>query len=174
MNNPPTDPIYNAFVRTQLTQGMQMAAESDRMALTPMAGNPPRQFILEFNCKSLVIDEQDRVIERDGLWAFGINFPATYLRGGFHGAEVIAYLGPEPRPWHPQIRPPFVCLEVRPATPLTALAVNLYELITWNLYSTSDDGLNKAASQWYRNSGASRSFPVDRRPLKRVPPPPTK
>jgi hypothetical protein len=43
-----------------------------------------------------------------------------------------------------------------------------YEIWTWNLYATGDEGLNHAASQWSRQQNRSR-FPIDRRPLKRRP-----
>ena len=82
-------------------------------------------------------------------------------------AEVLAYLGPVANPFHPNLRSPFVCFEVRPATSLTDLIFSLFELVTWSLVSTHDEGLNHEASQWHRNHKDSRRFPIDCRPLKR-------
>ncbi|MEY2410118.1 MAG: hypothetical protein QOF48_2788 [Verrucomicrobiota bacterium] len=161
-----TDPILDDFLREQLAQATQLASESDLVTVTPMGGVPPSQYVIEFRCRGLKKTSQNRIVADDGPWGFGVNFPANFLRGGFHPAEVLAYLGPVAQPWHPNLRPPFVCLEVRPAMPLTEIIFTLFDLLSWNLFSTQDEGLNHDASQWYRNQDPSR-FPIDQRPLKR-------
>ena len=75
-------------------------------------------------------------------------------------------LGPHPDPWHPNIRPPFVCAHIEPGSSLVDILYACFEIWTWNLFATGDEGLNHAASQWSRKQERSR-FPVDRRPLKR-------
>jgi hypothetical protein len=161
------DAILTDFLREQFAQAVQLASESDLVTVTPLRGNPPSQYVLEFFCKGLAKDEHGAIVQSDGPWGFGVNFPATYLRGNFHSAEVLAYLGPVPKPFHPNLRPPFVCLEVRPATSLVDLIYSLFELLTWSLLSTHDEGLNHEASQYYRNEQDPKRFPIDRRPLKR-------
>ena len=163
-----TDAILADFLREQFTQAMQLASQSDLVTVTPLRGDPPRQYVVEFSCKGLMQDENGAVVESDGPWGFGVNFPAKYLRGDCHPSEVLAYLGPVTRIFHPNFKAltPFVCLEVRPATSLTDLIYSLYELVTWGLLSTADEGLNHVASQYYRNQDPKR-FPIDRRPLKR-------
>ena len=79
---------------------------------------------------------------------------------------MLTFLGPA-GVWHPNIRPPFVCLDVSPGTPLDALLYSLYDLLTWNVYGGRDDGLNPAAAQWARRQPPGR-FPLDRRPLRRL------
>ena len=168
MNNPNlTDAIFADFLREQFVQGMQLAAQSDLVTVTPLRGNPPSQYVVEYRCKGLAKDEHAAIVESDGPWGFGVNFPANYLRGGFHPAEVLAYLGPVLNPFHPNIKGHFVCFELRPATSLTDLIYSLFELVTWSLVSTHDEGLNHEASQWYRNNKDSKHFPIDSRPLKR-------
>ena len=162
-----TDEILADFLREQFAQGIRLASESDLLTVTPLRGNPPTQYVGEFRCKGLAKDERGAIVESDGPWGFAVSFPANYLRGGFHPAEVLAYLGPVKNPFHPNLRPPFVCFEVRPATTLTDLIFSLFELVTWSLLSTHDEGLNHEASQYYRNNKDSRTFPIDRRPLKR-------
>ena len=160
------DSILADFLSEQRTQGMLLAAQSDLVTVTPLRGNPPSRYVLEFRCRGLMKDESGAVVESDGPWGFGVNFPANYLRGGFHPAEVLAYLGPVPKPWHPNLRPPFVCFELRPAMPLADIVFTLFDFLSWNFFSTHDEGLNHDASQWYRNQDPKR-FPIDRRPLKR-------
>ena len=167
MNEPTViDEILNDFLREQFTQAMDLASQSDLVTVTPLRGRPPTQYVVEFRCKGLAKDARDKVVMIDGPWGFGVNFPANYVRGGFHVADVVAYLGPVPRPVHPNLRPPFVCFEVRPAMPLTEIIYTLYDFLTWNLFSTHDEGLAHDSAQWYRNQNPNR-FPIDRRPLKR-------
>jgi len=167
MNKPNvTDAILADFLREQFAQGTRLAAQSDLVTITPLRGHPPSQYVVEFRCQGLMQDESGEIVASAGPWGFGVNFPAHYLRGGFHAAEVLAYLGPVPKPWHPNLRPPFVCFEVRPAMPLADIVFTLFDFLSWNLFSTHDEGLNHDASQWYRNQDPKR-FPIDRRPLKR-------
>jgi hypothetical protein len=169
-NTAPPDPIRADFLQQQFQQAMELAAQSDVLAVIPMRGHPPFQFAVEFRCKGLAKNARGEIVESTGPWGFGVNFPANYLRGGFHPAEVLAYLGPVEQPWHPNLSPhgPFVCLEVRPAMPLTEIIYTLFEFVTWNLFSTQDEGLNHAAAQWYRNQDPAK-FPLERTSLKRRP-----
>lgn len=161
-----TDPIFADFLRAQLAQAQALAAQSDIVDVIPLFGEPFFQFVVEFKCRGLTQDDKGAVVESDGPWAYGVNFPANYLRGGFGAPNVLAYIGPAPRPFHPNQRGKLICLEVRPAMPLTDIIYSLYELTTWSLVGTGDGGLNAEAAQWYRNQDPRR-FPLDRRPLKR-------
>ena len=161
-----SDPIYHAFLARQLEEGQRLAAGSDLFTLQPLPERPAAHFILEFRCKGLA-REQGRVVEKN-LWRVGVFFPENYLRASVHVAEVLTYLGPVPEPWHPNIRAPFICMHLTPGAPLVDIALGLYDLLTWNLFATGDEGLNHAAAQWSRHQDPGR-FPVDRRPLKRRP-----
>ena len=55
---------------------------------------------------------------------------------------------------------------VRPAMLLTEIIYTLYDFLTWNNFSTHDEGLSHEDSQWFRQQDLGR-FPLDRRPLKR-------
>jgi hypothetical protein len=57
-------------------------------------------------------------------------------------------------------------MHLAPGTGLVDILYALHSLWTYNLVATGDEGLNHAASQWYRQQDRKR-FPVDRRPLKR-------
>ena len=162
MNN---DPIYEAFLHLQLEEGTALAASSDVLKLVPLPGKLPTHYLAHFEgCQGLVRNKFGQIVEFDQL-GVAIWFPEDYLRH-VNIPQVLTYLGPHPEPWHPNIRPPFICAHVEPGTSLVDLLYACFELWTWNLYATDDDGLNRAASQWSRHQPRSR-FPIDRRPLKR-------
>jgi hypothetical protein len=153
-----------AFLRNQGQQGHALARKSPILSLLPMAGDPPTDYIAEFTCRGLAKNRAGEIIEHD-LWAIYISFPDHYLRGPVEVPRVLTYLGSAPRPWHPNIRPPFVCLHLYPGMGLVEILYGLHDLLTYNLFATSDEGLNHAASQWARREDPTR-FPIDRRPLQ--------
>jgi hypothetical protein len=158
-----TDQIRAKFLANQFKEAMALAQQSDILKLYPAAGSPPERYLASFRAKGLV-RTGGKIVDADRC-DIGINFPDDYLRR-VHAPEVLAYLGPHPEPWHPNMRFPFVCVHLRPATSLVEILLLCYELWTWQVASTRDDGLNPAASQWARHQPKSR-FPIDRRPLKR-------
>jgi hypothetical protein len=140
-------------------------ADSDILKLLPITMGPVTdRYIAEFSCRGLVQNEADQIVEFN-KFAVGIWFPEDYLRR-VDLSLVLSYLGPALRPWHPNIRPPYLCLHITPGTPLVDILYSCYELFTWRLLNTGDEGLNHAASQWARNQDPSW-FPIDRRPLRR-------
>jgi hypothetical protein len=159
MNN---DPIFSRFIQRQLEEGMKLSESSDLFTLVPFSS---RRFLAQFRCKGLA-REEGRIVESN-QWNIGIFFPEDYLRRAVDVSQVLMYLGPtEPEPWFVNIRPPFICMHIAPGAGLTDLIYGLYDLLTWNLYSTADNGLNSACAQWARHQDPKR-FPVDKRPLKR-------
>jgi hypothetical protein len=158
------DPVFECFLERQFQEGMALAASSDILNLMPIPVSPHWQYIAEYHCKGLIQNRAGEIVEHS-LFVMAISFPDDYLRR-VDVSTVLTYLGPEPVVWQPNIRGPLVCLHIRPATPLVDLLYSCYELFTWNLRNTSDDGLNRAASQWARHQDPAR-FPIDRRPLKR-------
>lgn len=158
------DKVFEAFLNKQSEEGLALAEASDLLDLVPLDGPPPQHYLACFYAKGLALNESDEVVEVDhcnvGIW-----LPDDYLRQ-VNVAQVLTYLGPAARPFHPNIRPPFICVHLVPGTSLADLLYTCFELWNWNLYATGDEGLNHAASQWARNQETSR-FPIDRRPLKR-------
>jgi hypothetical protein len=161
-----TDKIREAFLRRQFEEGMELVGNSDVLDLTPLTdGDKPCRYIAHFEgLRGLVRNDQGQIVMHDKFMV-GIWFPEDYLRR-VDIPQVLTYLGPHPDPWHPNIRPPFVCAHITPGTGLVDILYTCYEIWTWNLYATGDEGLNHAASQWSRKQERSR-FPIDRRPLKR-------
>ncbi len=157
------DKVSESFLRCQFEQGVDLARSSDLLDIMPMEGSPPCRYVARLDAKGLVHSPSGDIAEATGC-NVGIWFPPDYLRR-VDVAQILTYLGP-PRPWHPNIMAPFICLHVTPGTPLVDLLYSLYDLWTWNLYYTGDEGLNHAAAQWARQQKPTR-FPIDRRPLRR-------
>ena len=161
---PSEDRILSEFLRLQFEEGMALHAESDILHLTPNNGPKSDRYVAEYACRGLVKDEHGEIKEFNHFVA-GIWFPNDYLRRT-DLSMIVSYLGPSPRPFHPNIRPPFICTHITPNTRLVDILYNCYELFTWRIKNTSDEGLNPEASQWARHQDPSR-FPLDRRPLRR-------
>jgi len=158
------DRILQEFLDRQFQEGMALMADSDILRLNPVTGPGSDRYVAEYFCRGLVQTDAGDIAEHS-QFAVGIWFPDDYLRR-VDVTNVVSYLGPAPRPWHPNIRPPFVCLHITPGTPLVHILHSCYELFTWSLKNTGDEGLNHAASQWARHQDPSW-FPIDRRPLRR-------
>ena len=156
-----SDPVFDNFIQRQHEEGMKLANSSDLFTLVPLFS---RRFLAEFRCKGLA-REQGRIVERD-FWAIEVRFPENYLRRSVHITEVLSYCGSARQPWHPNIRAPFICMHLATGAPLVEIIYGLYDLLTWQLVSTADEGLNHEAAQWYRHQDPRR-FPIDKRPLKR-------
>lgn len=169
-HSPSEDPILKAFLATQFEAGMALASQSDLLNLIPFGRLPPSRYVAEFRCRGLA-REEGTIIEHD-FWAVGITFPPNYLRQVVDVAAMLTYLGPHPAPWSPNIQmaapPALICMHIGNNAGLVEILNGLYDLISWNLFSTSDEGLNHEASQWCRNELTRRPdrFPIDRRPLK--------
>lgn len=158
------DKIRQSFLQHQYEDAMSLAADSDILELLPVAGTPPDRYIARFRAKGLVRTDKGNIVEADRL-DVGIWLPEEYQRRA-DSAQVFTYIGPHRAPWHPNIRPPFICLHLTPGMALVDLLYSCFELWTWNIFATGDDGLNGAASQWARHQSPDR-FPTDSRPLRR-------
>jgi hypothetical protein len=158
-----SDAIYSAFLREQFRQGMDLAAQSDLLRLSPMEqGVAPSFYVARFFCKGLVQRPDGEIAEANdfhvGLW-----FPEDYLRR-VDPMQVLTWLDP-PIAWHPNIRVPAICAgRITPGTELCNLLYQVFEIITYANWA-SHDALNPDAAQWARNH--QDLFPLDRRPLKR-------
>jgi len=158
------DKILIDFLAVQHEQAMALAADSDILRLLPLSGPASDRYLADFRCRGLIQNDAGQIVEHN-QFVVGIWFPGDYLRRSDMTC-IVTYLGPAPRPWHPNVRAPYVCLTIRPGTPLIDILYGCYELFTWHLYDTADNGLNHEAAQWARHQDPSW-FPIDRRPLRR-------
>jgi hypothetical protein len=157
------DKILEKFLGQQHSEGMRLAAQSDFLDLMTL-DTSAQHYVARFGCRGLVRADDGSIIEADefhlGLW-----FPDDYLRA-IEPLRIVTWLGPH-NAFHPQVRPPFVCLgRLAVGTPLVDLLFQAWEVITYRKVTMrEDDALNPAACVWARHNLAR--FPVDPRPLKR-------
>jgi hypothetical protein len=156
------DDILKLFLETQQREAMQLAAESDLLELVVVDS---QHYVATFRCRGLVRNAAGEVREHD-RFTLGIWLPDTYQRI-VNPAEILTWFEPS-EVWHPNIRPPFVCLgKIAPNTRLVDLLHRCFELITFeNVGMREDDTLNPPACAWARRN--RERFPVDRRPIKRA------
>ncbi|HUW58244.1 MAG TPA: hypothetical protein VMZ92_16525 [Planctomycetota bacterium] len=158
------DRVLGLFLKSQYDSAMKLAAESDILTLHPLDGPPPQHYIASFRARGLAQDRDGNIVPSDrcdvGIW-----LSRKYLSEPAAG-EVLTYLGPHPNPWHPNFRRGAICVHLTPGMALVDILYTLFEMWTYKLYYTGDEGLNHAASQWMRREDRSM-FPTDARPLKR-------
>lgn len=154
------DRIFELFLEAQRRDALDLAAASDLLELVPL---DLQHYVATFHCRGLVRDGAGEVREHD-RFRVGIWLSETYQRE-VNPATILTWLEPADV-WHPNIRPPFVCLgRIDPGTPLVDLIHRCFELITFeNVTMREDDALNRPACAWARRN--RERFPVDRRPIK--------
>lgn len=161
------DRIFNGFLERQVEEGLALAKASDLFDLAPMPapdGQPPDHHIMDFRCRGMVRRRDGRLVQA-GRFTVGVFFPPDYLRQA-DMFRVLTLLGP-PETFAPNVRFPMLCVgRLGPGTGIVDLAYQVYEILTYQRFS-SHDGLNQAACQWARNPANRGRFPLDSRPLKR-------
>lgn len=158
------DPVFHGFLQAQREQGMALAEDSDVVDLEPLnADAAVTIYLANYHCTGLV-QRAGKVVECYDFLV-GICFPDDYLRC-FDTARVVSWCHPADV-WHPNIRPPFMCLgRMRPGTPLVDLLYQIYEIITYqNVEMREHNALNPLACNWARRH--PELFPVNRIPLRR-------
>ncbi len=158
------DRILDAFLTRQFEEGMALARASDLVALHHAGAAPPQRYVAQFRCTGLCRTPAGEIAPMT-YSEVGIFFPDDYLRRT-DPYRILMWLGPH-NVWHPNIsdRAPVVCLgRLGPGTRLTDILYQLFEIITYQRYSTHD-ALNADAAAWARAN--QDRFPIDRRPLKR-------
>jgi hypothetical protein len=155
------DHILKLFLETQQREALALAAASDLLEVTAL---DLQHYVATFRCRGLVRDARGEVREHD-RFSVGIFLPESYQRV-VNAAEILTWLEPA-EIWHPNVRPPLVCLgKIAPNTRLVDLLHRCFELITFeNVGMREDDALNPPACAWARRN--CERFPVDARPIKR-------
>ncbi len=155
------DAIFAGFLEVQREEGLRLAAASDLLDLEPL---DPQRFIARFHCTSLARNAAGRMVEsRESV--IGVRFFENHLRMPGR-PEMLTWLAPLDV-YHPNIRPPFICLgPIHAGEGLESLLYRCFEVIRFgNVTMREVDALNHDACSWARRN--THCFPLDDRPLKR-------
>jgi hypothetical protein len=160
------DPVFHAWLTAQHAAVRELADASDVLEVTPMPDgfDPPRHFLVRFTCPGLYVDSGGEIAVGH-RWLVGIHLPGDYLRR-VEAPAVVTWLEPLSA-FHPQIRPPFVCLgHLQAGTELVAILEQLHAIITWRKATlVESDSLHPLACGWARNH--PDRYPLEGPPLRR-------
>jgi hypothetical protein len=158
------DHIFDSWLEHQHAEAMALAQSSDRIAVLPEPEVPPRNYVVRFDCQTMVRIGGE-VKPRNGC-VVQFRFPLDYLRVASDPAWIVSLLSPR-NLYHPNVAPPFLCLgHIAPGTSLRELIFQVYEVLTFaKVTPREDDALNREACAWARRN--MNRFPVDARPLRR-------
>lgn len=158
------DRLLTRFLQRQYKEGMALASASDLLELVPL-GPPdaPAMYLAHFSCTGL-LRHNGEVVEHDDF-LFGIRFPDDHLRR-FEAVRVLTWCEPV-EIWHPNIRPPYICVgQMQPGATLPELVHQCFDIVSYsNVDMREHNALNRDACAWARHN--RHRFPTDRRPLKR-------
>ena len=157
------DKVLARFLERQCEAAMRFAAESDLLDVEAL-DTPAQHYLARFHCRGLVRAADGSIIEAEGF-DVGIWLSDDYLME-IEPLRIATWLGP-PNVFHPQIRPPFMCLgHLMLGTPLVEILTQIWSVITYRKVTVrEDDALNPAACAWARHN--LHRFPIDKRLLKR-------
>jgi len=162
---PSIDPVLQGFLEHEYRKGMKLARESGLLDLVPLTSPPYcRVYVAHFKCKGLVKKHNGNIIEANEF-KVSILFPLDYLRR-VNPFEIVTWLVPA-NIFHPNIRPPFICLgRITPGMGLTEILHQIADIISYrNVNMNESDSLNKEACGFSRKN--IHRFPIDDRQMKR-------
>lgn len=156
------DRVYEAFIEGQNVAAQTLNQASDIVHITSKKLNRGHLYIVKLLCKGLVND--NGTIKEHGQFELGVHFPEHYLRR-CDPATIVCWYSPS-NVWHPNIKPPFLCLgRVTPGMQLVDIVHQAYEIISYQKVTMNEsDALNHDACAWARAN--SNKFPIDKRPLR--------
>lgn len=139
-----TDLIFSSFLAVQ--HQMARAFAMLNPGLVELQALTPCHWLAHFHCKGLIRTPGGPVREADHF-VVGIGLGPDYCRKVEPG--VITML--TPHVFSPHVAGPHVCAgRLAPATPLTDLLVQTFEILTWRNV-VPNDPLNREAAEWARN-----------------------
>ncbi len=158
---PVFDPIARAFLDNNREEFLNRFQPNGLLEYASLGRDAPWLWRLTFHTRGLVRAENDevRTVERHVV---AVRFLPDYLRRADR-FEMMALVEPTDA-FHPNLRPPGICLEIYPGEPLLEICESLHRLISWRLRQLAEtDALNPAACAWGRSH--LDDLPVDTRPL---------
>ncbi len=155
-----TEAIFAGFLERQASQARALAGASDIVSVNIL---DPQHFLVLLDCCGLVRTEDGAIREHRGF-AIGVFLHDGYLAKPIP-AVVLCCMFPR-NTFHPNIRGAAMCVgRIAPATPVVDLIHRVYELVTYQAYTTLEyDCLQRDACSWARRNGDR--LPIDCRPLR--------
>lgn len=160
-----SDRIRHSFLVRQHEDALQLNADSDIVTATPVEGDPPDRYVIDYRCRGLVRGVDGSVRPHD-RFVVALHFSDEHLRSIPNPFQALSVLHPVGA-FHPNIaaQAPFICPgRLPPGMGIVEITYQLWELWTWRSFNLVD-GLNKEACRYARAHQAD--FPLDPRPIKR-------
>jgi hypothetical protein len=157
------DKIYEAFIESQNIAAAALNQASDIVEITPKQLKRGHLYAVRMLCRGLV-NEGGKIKDHDQFELL-VHFPEHYLRR-CSPVELICWVSPA-TVWHPNIKPPFLCLgRLTPGMKIVDIVHQAYEIVSYQKVTmVESDALNHDAAVWARAN--LERFPVDTRPLRR-------
>jgi hypothetical protein len=157
---PVFDPVMGDFLRNSRDELKARATPLGLLDFADLGTSLPWLYRLTFATAGLV--QQDGEIRRWNQHVVAVRFLPDYLRRADR-FEMLRLLEPLDA-FHPNLRPPGICVQIYPGEPLIEICESLHALFSWRLRNLrEDDSLNPAACAWGR-ANIDR-LPLDDRPL---------
>jgi hypothetical protein len=158
---PSFDPVMRDFLANCAEELRLLHQRGGLLDYTSLGRVVPWLYRLTFRTRGLV-RTQSGEIGRVEEHIVALRFLPDYLRRGDR-FEMLALLEPQGA-FHPNLRPPGICVEVRPGESLIEICESLHALFSWRLRQLAEtDALNHDACAWGR--AHLDQLPTDTRPL---------
>src|SRR5262245_53453893 len=158
---PAYDPVAADFLVNSAAELRQRLRPGSLVQPASLGEKLPWLWRLEFASRGLARDPAGRPVPAD-RHVVVLRFLPDCLRRADR-FEMLTLVEPA-RPFHPNLRDGFICLEVYPGQPLVEICESLHALFSWRLRQLAEnDALDPEACAWGR--AHLDELPLDRRPL---------
>jgi len=146
------DEVLTRFLHNAGREAAELNRRSDVVRLAPVSPDPVETYCCEFRLRYLRPNGSGDIEVAPGPILALIRFPLDYLCpvGPPLGLRVVALLTADVL--HPNVRGPYVCLGggFRPATALSVLVMEMYDVLSYRNYTLDHNALNPAAAEVLR------------------------
>jgi hypothetical protein len=157
---PKFDPVVSEFLRNSKAELFDRLVPGGLLEAVDLGQSVPWLWRLSFETRGLARDGA-QIVPCD-RHTVAVRFGPDYLRH-VNRFDTLRLVAPE-TPFHPNLRTPYVCLEVYPGESLVEICESLHSLLSWRLRQLNEvDALDPEACQWGRAN--LDKLPTDDRPL---------
>jgi hypothetical protein len=157
---PVFDPVMSDFLRNNRDELAARAAPRELLDVADLGARVPWLYRLTFGTSGLI--RQNDEIREWNQHIVAVRFLPDYLRRADR-FEMLLLIEPRDA-FHPNLRPPGICVQIYPGEPLIEICESLHALFSWRLRNLrEDDALNPIACAWGRSN--IHRLPLDDRPL---------